>query len=131
MIFLLLDILIYNFTSYNSYFFLIYICLYNKNEYIKVIFIGLLLDFILLNTQFINTLILLLVFIINKRFFKFKKKTLLSYLLVTNFNFVLYNLLLAIIYDFNLTSFSNSFLINTLFVLLSYNLVKKHIKLSR
>ena len=131
MILLILDILIYNFTAYNSYFFLLSILFYRDKDYMKILFIGLILDLIILNKLFINTFILLLIFIINKRIFKLKNKNLKSYLLITNFNFLLYNILLSLIYSFNLKVFSMSFIINIIFYLLSYNLVKKYIKLSR
>lgn len=131
MIFLLLDILIYNLTRYNSYFFLISLLLYKGSDFIKIIFIGLVLDLIILNVPFINTLIISLLFLINKKIFKLKKRTLTDYLLLLNFNYVFYNVALSILYSFILSSFSLSYIINILFYILSYNLVKKRIKLSR
>lgn len=131
MIFLLLDILIYNLTDYNSYFFLLSLIAYKADDYMKMIFISLFLDFIVLSVPFINTIILSILFFVNKTFFKLKKKTLVNYLLMANFNFTAYNLILSILYSFDIRVFAISYIINIVFYLLSYNMLKKHIKLSR
>jgi len=129
---LILDILIYNFTSYSSYFFIISICLCDKKDLYKLILIGLFLDLIVFDKLFINTLIIWIIFLINKKFFKLKEKTLISFLLINNFNFLLYNIFLAFLtVNFDVLNFFESLMINIIFYLLSYNLLKKHIKLSR
>ena len=54
MIYILLDILINNFTKYISFFFIVY--LYNKT-YKYYLYIALILDFIIFDTFFYNTFI--------------------------------------------------------------------------
>ena len=63
MILFLLDFLIYNYTSYSTYFILLN--LMAKKNYKKLILIGLILDFFVLNTYFKNTLILIILILIN------------------------------------------------------------------
>ena len=128
---LLLDVLIYNFTSYSTYFFLLSILITSKKDCVSIIILGLFLDFVVLSTPFVNTIILLLLFFLDKKFFKMQKRELKSFLLITNFNFVFYYFLLSALYSLDLSTFALTFLINLLFCLLSYNLLKKHIKLSR
>ena len=131
-ILLVLDILIYNFTSYNSFFFLISLNFFTNKDYLKVILLGLTIDLILLNTPFINTIILFLLFLINKKFIKLHNRSLIDYLYINLLNLGIYNLILIIInQNLNLMNFLISLIINILFYLLSYNLVKRYIKLAR
>jgi len=60
-----LDVIINNYTKYTSFFFIIY--LYNKS-YKYFLLTGLILDLIIFNTFFINTLILSIMFMFNKIF---------------------------------------------------------------
>lgn len=78
MICLILDILIYNYTMYNSYFFLIGI--HDKNIY-YYLGMGLILDFIIFNTMFLNTIVLLIIYFINKYFSRFNQNNIYIYLL--------------------------------------------------
>lgn len=78
MIYLILDILIYNYTMYNSYFFLISI--HDKNIY-YYLGMGLILDFIIFNTMFLNTIVLLIIYFINKYFSRFNQNNIYIYLL--------------------------------------------------
>lgn len=128
---ILLDILIFNFTSYSTYFFLLLPIFYKKQEYIIIIFAGLFIDVILLNIPFLNTIILLILFFLNKKIIKLKKKTLMNFLLVANFNFAIYHLIMSFFYNFNIINFAESFFLNFMFCLLSYNLLGKYIKLAR
>jgi len=129
---LFLDVLIYNYTNYNSFFFLVAINLYDQNDYIKILTLGLTLDLILLNQPFINTISLFLIFIINKRFIKIQTKNLNDYVYINLFNFLIYNSILIIInQNLDIYKFMISLIVNFLFYLLSYNLVQKNIKLSR
>ena len=131
-LFLLLDVLIYNFTPYNSFFFLIALNFYENDSYLKVISLGLVLDFIILDTPFINTVILFILFVINKRLIKINKRTLKNYLFINIFNYIIYTSILIIInQNFDTNKFITSIIINTIFCTLSYNLCKKNIKLTR
>ena len=129
---LVLDILIYNFTAYNSFFFLNLLPLSKRNDSFKILLLGLFLDFIILDKLFINTFFLLLLLFLNKKFFSVKTKNIIDFLLINNFNFIMYNLFLSIINcNFNILIFTQSLLINIIFAVLSYNILKKRIKLSR
>lgn len=131
-ILLLLDILIYNLTTYNTYFFLISILLFNKKEFNKIILIGLIIDLIITNKPFLNTIILFIIFIINKKYLKLYKHKLKDYVLLNIFNFTIYYASLSIITgSFNYNVFLTDIIINYIFYALSYNLFKKHIKLAR
>ena len=78
MIYLILDIFIYNYTKYKSYFFLV--SLYNKNIF-YYIGMGLILDFIVFNTFLLNSIILLIIYFINKFFSRYNIKNIYIYLL--------------------------------------------------
>jgi len=131
-ILLLLDILIYNLTSYNTYFFLISILLFNKKEFNKMIIIGLIIDLIITNKPFLNTIILSIIFIINKKYLKLYKRKLKDYVLLNIFNFMIYYASLSIITGcFNIYTFLINIIINYTFYVLSYNSLKKYIKLAR
>jgi len=131
-ILLLLDILIYNLTSYNTYFFLISILLFNKKEFNKIIIIGLIIDLIITNKPFLNTIILSIIFIINKKYLKLYKRKLKDYVLLNIFNFMIYYASLSIITGcFNIYTFLINIIINYTFYVLSYNSLKKYIKLAR
>lgn len=131
-LFLILDILIYNFTEFNTFFFLISLIYFDEKDYLKVIMLGLFIDLILLNTLFINTCILLLIFIFNKKVIKLKTRSLSNYFYINLCNLLLYNVFLILInQNLNINTFIISIVINSIFYLLSYNLCKKHIKLAR
>ena len=128
---LLLDILIYNLTPYSSYFFLIAPIFTSKKDWLKIILIGLIIDNVILNTYFVNTAIFIVIFLINKHIFKFYSRSFFNYFLVANFNFIFYYFILSAIYHFDLMLFVNAYFLNTAFLICSYNLCKKYIKLSR
>lgn len=133
MIFLALDILISYFTSIPTYFFLINLILIPKNKLSKLIIITLVLDLLILNTYFFNTIILSIIFIFYKR------------LNITRVNFVNYLISLAIIYviyifiigipNYNILYLFQfilkNFIYNLVFYILCYKLLQKRIKLSR
>lgn len=129
---LILDILLYNYTKYNSFFFLIALNLIKPKDYLKVIIVGLFLDLIILNQPFINTICLLIVFILNQKIFPIKNKTLFNFLVSSVFNFLTYILFISVYNQiFNFYSFIISLLIYLIFIILSYNYLKKYIKLVR
>lgn len=131
-IFVLLDIMIYNFTAYKSFFFLLTLNFYGPNEYIKVLTLGLIIDIVILNTPLINTFILLILFVINKKIIKINKRTIKNYLYINILNYFIYTALLILLkQNLNIHKFLESIIINMTFYTLSYNLCKKYIKLSR
>lgn len=130
--YLFLDVLIYNYTSYNSFFFLLSLLTIDDKEYIKVIILGLLLDLIIFNLPYINTTILLLLFIINKKIIKIKDRSLKTFLYLILFDYFVYIFFLIMLNrNLNFTNFIISIIINIIFYVLSYNNLKKYIKLSR
>lgn len=88
MILFLLDFLIYNYTSYSTYFILLN--LMAKKNYKKLILIGLILDFFALNTYFKNTLILIILILINKYILNFNKKNIVVFLAISIINYHLF-----------------------------------------
>lgn len=88
MILFLLDFLIYNYTSYSTYFILLNLMV--KKNYKKLILIGLILDFFVLNTYFKNTLILIILILINKYILNFNKKNIVVFLAISIINYHLF-----------------------------------------
>lgn len=121
MIFLLLDILIYNYTIYNSYFFLVY--LYNKT-YLYYLSIGLLLDLIVLNTYFINTIIISIIYLINLFFKRYNIYNKYIYLLVLLIDYIVFislsNLYVLSNYKIILYNIGINLIINIIFYYLCY-----------
>lgn len=102
---LLLDILINNYTAYSSYFFIIY--LYNKPlKYF--ILTGLILDFVIFDTLFLNTFILIIMYFINNVFSILNKNNIYNYVFVNIFNYLLFIILGSII---RVNSVSNTLII--------------------
>lgn len=120
-LYLLLDILVYNFTIYNSYFFLV--GLINK-KYIYYLSTGLIIDFILLNTFFINTIVLTFIYIVNKFFKRFNIKSFTIYIINLMVDYILYITLTFLITNNNfniiLITIGLNLFVNTIFYILSY-----------
>lgn len=118
---LFLDILINNFTNYTSYFFIIY--LYNK-PYKYFLLTGLILDFIILESLFLNTILLSIIYIINKVFQDLNKSNLYNYIFINVFNFLLFIILSNLLFSSNLSRIliilGHNFLINLIFYCLTY-----------
>ena len=122
---LLLDILINNFTNYTSYFFIIY--LYNK-KFKFYLLVGLILDLIILDTYFFTTIVLSLIFIINKLFNDLNKNNFYVYVFINLFNYILFIIFNNIIFfgSFSkiLMSIGSGLFINILFYVLTYKTCK-------
>jgi len=116
-----LDVIINNYTKYTSFFFIIY--LYNKS-YKYFLLTGLILDLIIFNTFFINTLILSIMFMFNKIFKDLNKKNILNYLFITIFNYILFILLSNTLASNDIKSMlillGKNLVINILFYLFSF-----------
>lgn len=125
MICLILDIFIYNYTKYKSYFFLV--SLYNKNI-IYYIGMGLILDFIVFNTFLLNSIILLIIYFINKFFSRYNIKNIYIYLLNLLVDYIVYisitNLVLNNALNVILVNIGKSLILNLLFYLLCFKLKK-------
>ena len=125
MIYLILDIFIYNYTKYKSYFFLV--SLYNKNI-IYYIGMGLILDFIVFNTFLLNSVIILIIYFINKFFSRYNIKNIYIYLLNLLVDYIVYisitNLVLNNALNVILVNIGKSLILNLLFYLLCFKLKK-------
>ena len=125
MIYLILDIFIYNYTKYKSYFFLV--SLYNKNI-ICYIGMGLILDFIVFNTFLLNSIILLIIYFINKFFSRYNIKNIYIYLLNLLVDYIVYisitNLVLNNALNVILVNIGKSLILNLLFYFLCFKLKK-------
>ncbi|MBQ7031060.1 MAG: hypothetical protein IJN13_01640 [Bacilli bacterium] len=119
----LLDILINNYTSYTSYFFVIY--LYNKS-YKYYLLTGLILDLVIFKSLFTNTLILSLIYLFNKVFKELNKTNIFNYIFINIFNYIVFIFLTNIMFLNNLDTIlillGNNLLINTIFYILSYRI---------
>lgn len=125
MIYLILDIFIYNYTKYKSYFFLV--SLYKKNI-IYYIGMGLILDFIVFNTFLLNSVIILIIYFINKFFSRYNIKNIYIYLLNLLVDYIVYisitNLVLNNALNIILVNIGKSLILNLLFYLLCFKLKK-------
>ena len=125
MIYLILDIFIYNYTKYKSYFFLV--SLYNKNI-IYYIGMGLILDFIVFNTFLLNSIILLIIYFINNFFSRYNIKNIYIYLLNLLVDYIVYisltNLVLHNTLNIILVNIGKSLILNLLFYFLCFKLKK-------
>lgn len=125
MIYLILDIFIYNYTKYKSYFFLV--SLYNKNI-IYYIGMGLILDFIVFNTFLLNSVINLIIYFINKFFSRYNIKNIYIYLLNLLVDYIVYisitNLVLNNALNIILVNIGKSLILNLLFYFLCFKLKK-------
>ncbi len=85
-ILIILDILITNYTRFNTYFFITF--LYHKS-YKYYLLTGLILDLLIFNT-FYNTITLTILYLVNKLFNYLNYQNFFSYLFVITINYVLY-----------------------------------------
>lgn len=122
---ILLDVLINNFTQYTSYFFIIY--LYRK-KYRYYLLTGLILDFLIFNTFFLNTIILTIMYICNKVFKDLNKNNFYNFIFVSVFNYLIYIILTNIVMINNvvniLINIGMNLFINVVFYILSFRVVR-------
>ena len=120
---ILLDVLVANYTPYTSYFFLIY--LYNKS-YKDYLLTGLILDLVILNRPFYNTIILSIMYIFNRVFKDLNKKNFYNYLFITLFNYIIFIILsnLSALNTIILINIGLSLAINLIFYALVYRTLK-------
>ena len=126
MILFLIDILIYNLTSFNTY--LVLLNLLNKENKYKLIIITLILDLIIFNTYFKNIIIILILMLINKYLLNYKN-TIVNYLSINILNYNLFIILTNLVnFNFSFTNISSiiidNFLINIILWLICYKYTK-------
>lgn len=128
MILFFVDILIYNFTDFNTYLFLLNFINY-KNIY-KLCWIAIFLDFIIFHTIYKNILIILFMILINKYLLKVNKKNLLTYIVTNILNYSFFIILVNIInknLDFQSISLFivNDLMINFILWLIIYKYINE------
>ena len=127
MINLILDILIYNYTNYLSFFFLVDL---NKRKLLINIGIALIIDYIL-NMYIYNVLFVIIIYITTK-LIKINMHNLLNYYLYNISIILIYYIFSNIIFNYiTILNFLNVFFINSIFILISYKIDNKFITLSR
>lgn len=123
---LILDILINNYTKYTSYFFIVF--LYNKS-FKYYLLTGLILDFIIFNSFFLNTIILVLMYFANKIFKELNKNNIYNFIFINIFNYILF-IMLSNIFLFNnyydiFVTIGKNMILNLIFYLLNFKLEKQ------
>ena len=118
MFYLLLDILIYNFTPYLSYFSLLNI---NNKSYIYNISIALLLDTLITHTLPLNMIWFTILFFSKKYLFKFNYHNFLTYFIFNVSIILLYYVINSILFSsLTLSNIINVLIINSIMIAISY-----------
>ena len=126
MINIFLDTLIYNFTHYKSFFFLINI---NKKSLVYNISVGLFIDLFITHTLPFNTVFMIIFYLLHK-FSNRNYYNVINYYLFNILTMFVYYLIASSIYNFK-NIFLSMFVINSIFILISYIKDFKNIKLYR
>ena len=127
MILLLIDILIYNYTSLPSLFFIINL---NDHDYLKILGVGLFLDLIVLRTLFLNTIFLTGVYLLRKYYLKINLNNFLIYYFFNLIVMLIYYLVMNLVFNYiNLNYLLLIILINSIGIFISYKLKKTSIDL--
>lgn len=134
MLFLLLDILLSYTSLAPTFFILINILLYTKKDIFSFLLIPLILDLLIVNTYFLNTILFTALFLLIKHL-KITKLKFSHYLLLITIIYIIYILTLGLISSYSifylLKFIMKNYFINLIFYALSYKLIKPYIKLSR
>ena len=129
MIYLFLDCLVYNYTSYTSFFFLTNL---NKRSLIYNFTVAFMLDFIILRTYFINIVLILSFYFLRTYIFKGNYRNILYYMAINLFFICIYYLITSGIYSYiSFSQILNILFINGIFTAICYIKDKDDIKLCR
>lgn len=126
MINIFLDTLIYNFTPFKSFFFLTNI---NNKSLVYNISVGLFIDLFIIHSTFLNTLFMIIFYLLHK-YIKLNYYNVINYYLFNMLMVFIYYIVFASVYNFRWI-FLNIFVINSIFILISYIKNSKDIKLFR
>ena len=127
MIFLLIDILIYNYTSLPSLFFILNL---NSRDYLKILVVGLFLDLLVLHTLFLNTIFLTSIYLLRKYYLKINLNNFLIYYSFNLIVMIIYYLVMNLIFKYiSLNYLLIIILINSVGILISYKFRKTSIDL--
>ena len=128
MFYLVLDILIYNFTPYLSYFFILNL---NNKSYIYNLSVAIIIDYIL-HTYFYNIIFVTLLFILKKYFLKFNYNNFNVYFLVNLLLVLIYYLVSMIIFSYiSIWNIVNVLIVNSIFITICYKKDTLNIKYFR
>lgn len=118
---ILLDVILNNYSKFTTYFFIVF--LYNKplKYYILT---GLILDLIVFKSILINTIILIIIYLINRLFDNFTKDNFFNYVFINMMNYTFF-IIFSNLVSLNgintiLFNLGISIFINILFYILSY-----------
>lgn len=128
MFYLVLDILIYNFTPYLSYFFILNL---NNKSYIYNLSIAIIIDYIL-HTYFYNIIFVTLLFLLKKYVLKFNYNNFNVYFLVNLLLVLIYYLISTIIFNYiSIWNIVNVLIVNSIFITICYKKDTLNIKYFR
>ena len=126
MFYLFLDLIIYNYTPYLSYFFLINL---NDKSYIYNISIALLIDFLILHIPLLTTLWVTILYFLKKYLFKFNYYNFYIYVCFNLGIIFLYYLVNSLLFsNVTIIGILNVLIINGVFVAISYKRLALDIK---
>ena len=126
MFYLFLDLIIYNYTPYLSYFFLINL---NDKSYIYNISIALLIDFLILHIPLLTTLWVTILYFLKKYLFKFNYHIFYIYVCFNLGIIFLYYLVNSLLFSsVTIIGILNVLIINGVFVAISYKRLALDIK---
>lgn len=128
MFYLVLDILIYNFTPYLSYFFILNL---NNKSYIYNLSVAIIIDYIL-HTYFYNIIFVTLLFILKKYVLKFNYNNFNVYFLVNLLLVLIYYFISTIIFSYiSIWNIVNVLIVNSIFITICYKKDALNIKYFR
>ena len=128
MFYLVLDILIYNFTPYLSYFFILNL---NNKSYIYNLSVAIIIDYIL-HTYFYNIIFVTLLFLLKKYVLKFNYNNFNVYFLVNLLLVLIYSLVSMIIFSYiSIWNIVNVLIVNSIFITICYKKDALNIKYFR
>ena len=126
MFYLFLDLIIYNYTPYLSYFFLINL---NNKSYIYNISIALLIDFLILHIPLLTTFLVTILYFLKKYLFKFNYHIFYIYVCFNLGIIFLYYLVNSLLFsNVTIINILNVLIINGVFVAISYKRLALDIK---
>ena len=128
MFYLILDILIYNFTPYLSYFFILNL---NNKSYIYNLSVAIIIDYIL-HTYFYNIIFVTVLFLLKKYVLKFNYNNFNVYFLVNLLLVLIYYLVSTIIFSYiSIWNIVNVLIVNSIFITICYKKDALNIKYFR
>ncbi len=118
MIYLIIDLLIYNYTNYKSFFFLLNI---SKASLFTNLVIAFIIDNFILHTYLLNMVYVLIFYLLNKYFFKLKNAHFLKYTFVNLIYLIIYYSLNVFLFKyFSFINLTKIIIFNLIIIMISY-----------